>query len=690
MALAVNPARIQPEPFRNTRGLLEEPLRDEDVEQEAMTWLKPYLDGQIEAEGWVPIVSEEIYPFLKNVYPDIEFRYPVVIDPSAREVMTIDRAEVEGSWRTRIDHGINLFAFSVDWHCRDKKLSERELRDMVKSGQPYIRGEDGRFIECANYEQLLPLLVMAGQAEQKGDERVLSLFEAPGFLTMLKKSHDQRLLQTDQSFSRLAADLEQAKTTQIKLPASLETILRPYQKEGVSWMAFLQKYHFGGILADDMGLGKTIQVLALLASYHEAGPQKTSIIVCPKSLLLMWAGEVEKFTPFLKIAVVNGTAEERQQMIRHASQYDLLITSYSLLQRDITVYLDEAIHFSTIVLDEAQSIKNSGTNTAKAVKVLVSDHRLALTGTPLENGVHELWSIFDFLMPGFLGSADTFRERFERPIQDGRKETLEQLKRRIQPFMLRRTKASELKDLPPKIEQTSPCELTPEQLVVYSRTLELVRGDLFKKIENDGLARHRVEVLSALMRLRRICDHPALVDDRLPKTEAMSGKMGYAMELLREAAAGNHKVLLFSQFTSMLDIVREALTEEGIGHCTIEGRTRDRQAEITRFHTDPDATVFLLSLKAGGTGLTLTAADTVILFDPWWNPMAEQQAMDRAHRLGQTKTVNVYKLMTKGTIEEKVFALQEKKREIFEAIMDGGTRGLGSIDWNDLKQLFVI
>jgi len=345
--------------------------------------------------------------------------------------------------------------------------------------------------------------------------------------------------------------------------------------------------------------------------------------------------------------------------------------------------------FRTCILDEAQYIKNASTATAKACKLVPSAFRLALTGTPLENGVHELWSIFDYLMPNFLGSAKEFRLQYERPIRDRQDgQALDRLRLKVKPFMLRRTKANLLSDLPPKVEQVSHAALTAEQLVVYGRTLDEVRREVEKAVAEKGFKRARIEILTALMKLRRICDHPNLADPRLPRTEELSGKMGLALELVRIAQEGGKKVLLFSQFTGMLDILREALDAEGIGHATIEGKTKDRQSEVKRFATDPRVTVFLLSLRAGGTGLTLTEADTVILFDPWWNPMVEAQAMDRAHRIGQTQTVNVYKLVTKGSVEEKVMELQERKRKLFDALVQETGEGLEELTWEDVQGLF--
>jgi SNF2 family DNA or RNA helicase len=673
------------------RGFSHEALRDAEAERAACQWFVQEIeDGFVDGDGRIAIEGEKIYPFLKKVYPELEFRYPIDLDPAAQEVVGIQAEAVEGAWKTRVPSGVDLFAFSVDWHCQQTTIDVEALRRMVHEGRPYVRAADGRFIECENYKEIVSWVETLDRAKKTdNNEFVIPLYEAPGFLALLHESRRTQALEMDQVFQRFLTEAKQGRPLEaVDIPGQLATILRPYQRDGVAWMLFLQKYGFAGILADDMGLGKTVQVLAMLSSSRLDGHGPT-FIVCPKSLMLMWAAESAKFTPELRVCVIDGSAAERANLIRTAREFDVVITSYSLLQRDFAVYHTEQVSFYYVVLDEAHYIKNAGTNTAKAVKLLSARHRLALTGTPLENGVHELWSVFDFLMPGFLGTVEDFRRRYERPIQENRDtDALYRLKRRVQPFMLRRTKESELKELPPKIEQVSPCALTPEQVVVYTRTLEAVKRDIFQAVETKGFERSRIEILASLMRLRRVCDHPALVDTRLPHTEELSGKMAYALELIREASAGGHKTLLFSQFTSMLDILREALNAEGIGHCTIEGRTRDRQAEVERFNTDPSASVFLLSLRAGGTGLTLTAADTVVLFDPWWNPMAEQQAMDRAHRIGQRRTVNVYKLITRETIEEKVLALQERKRRVFDALVSENAEAMQQLTWQDVQELF--
>lgn len=666
------------------------PLRDEAAETEARRWFNHILlEGRVDEDASVRIEGEEIYTFVKETYPEIEFRYPVDLDPSADEIMHVMQEPIEGVWNSKLSSGIDLFSFSVRLHCNETNVSLDEVKHMVQRGRPFLRLPDGRFMEVQNRQELQQMVEVLGRAKKVKDEYQIPLYEAPGFLSLFEQSRRQRLAEMDDRFRAFVSEAQHGRLFQSpELPEKLDAILRPYQKEGVGWMLFLQKYGFGGVLADDMGLGKTLQVLTLLEMKRKEWKEPV-LIVCPKSLMQMWALEAKKFTPHLRMQVVDGTVAERSQMIQSREEVDVFITSYSLLQRDLPVYHAAGATFSLMVLDEAHSIKNAGTNTAKAVKLLPARYRLALTGTPLENGVHELWSIFDFLMPGFLGDSETFRRYYGRPIQELQDhDALKKLRQRVGPFMLRRTKESQLKDLPPKIEQVSPCSLTAEQLVIYARVLEATRRQVFQAVEQKGLERAHIDILAALTKLRRVCDHPALVEPELPRTEELSGKMGYALELIREAVEGQHKILLFSQFTSMLDVLREALDRQGIGHCTIEGKTRDRQAEVDRFHNDPNASVFLLSLRAGGVGLTLTPADVVIVFDPWWNPMAEQQAMDRAHRIGQTKTVNVYKLVTQGTIEEKVMELQARKRQLFDALVSENAEAMRGLSWEEVRGLF--
>lgn len=676
------------------RGVMHEAWRDADREEECRQWFLSYLDPDAAyPDGRLPVKGEQIYWFVKETLPELDFRYLMDVDAAAKPIIEVKEADVESDWSAAGAGGGDLFAFSVDWHCANVKVSPRDLKEMVQDHRPFLRNADGSFIECRNAEEVESLVGFLTRAKKTPQGMYsANLFNAPGMIATIEQSHSARLATMTETFERFLDEVKTGRPVEATaIPEALDRVLRPYQKDGVAWELFLQKYHFGGILADDMGLGKTLQVLVMLKLTKDSGAHPgPSLILCPKTVMGIWADEAARFVPDLKILVVDGTAEERERLIAQSPSNDVVVTSYSLYQRDFLQYGALAQPFVYIVLDEAQYIKNAGTNTAKAVKLIPSSYRLAITGTPLENGVHELWSIFDFLMPGFLGNTEDFRRQYERPISehnDG--EALLRLKRKVQPFMLRRTKSSELKELPPKIEQTSSCQLSPEQLIVYARTLESVRKDVFASVEEKGFERSRIEILSALMKLRRVCDHPALVDPRLPQTEELSGKMAHAMELVREAVSGGHKVLLFSQFTTMLDILRASLEGQGIGHCTIEGKTRDRAEQVRKFERDPNANVFLLSLRAGGTGLTLTAADTVILYDPWWNPMVEQQAMDRAHRIGQLKTVNVYKLITKNTIEDKVVALQERKKQIFDALMTENAAEIRNLTWEDLKGLFA-
>lgn len=681
----------EPKQTKDARGeLWLEVERERELEGETRTELAnswPLIPT--DAPHRYRVHEEDLFVFAKSVLPELEYRYTIEASPETRKRLSVEQGVLGSSWKMREGQG-GWFEFSVDWHCKNAKLKREDVEDAIRSGRPYIRTEDGGFVEYTNTDELEALAEFLERSESRGKGRYASrLYFAPELAALLERSRIQQREETD---AALEAFLDQAREgaaiEPVKLPGDLEQVLRSYQKSGVSWLAFLRRYGFGGILADDMGLGKTLQVLAFLAVLKEKEGPKPSLIICPKTLLLTWAEEAKRFTPGLSVLVVEGTSAERKQLLADVSSYDIVITSYSTLQRDIRAYAHLPA-FRVVALDEAQYVKNAATSTAKAVKLVPAETRLGLTGTPLENGVRELWSIFDYLMPGFLGESASFRRKFERPIAE-RQDTgaLEALRRRVRPFMLRRTKSSELKDLPPKIEQVSHSSLTPEQVVVYGRALEEVRGQVLKAVEERGFQRARIEILTALMKLRRICDHPSLVDPRLPRTEELSGKMEQCLELVRQAREGGHKVLLFSQFTTMLDILREALDRHGIGHCTIEGKTRDRDVQIQRFCNDASITVFLLSLRAGGTGLTLTEADTVILFDPWWNPMVERQAMDRAHRIGQTKTVNVYKLVTKGTVEEKVVALQERKSALFEALMQENPDLATALTWEDVQGLF--
>lgn len=453
----------------------------------------------------------------------------------------------------------------------------------------------------------------------------------------------------------------------------LESILRPYQKQGVYWMRFLENAGLDGLLADEMGLGKTLQTLTWLSLPRNCPGAGPALIVCPTSLVRNWESEAAKFTPWLKTLVVSGP--DRSRSFPEISKADLVITSYALLQRDLEdAYL--GIEFSAIVIDEAQHIKNRQTKNAQAVKAVNARRRLALTGTPIENSVADAWSIFDFLMPGYLDDYETFKLNFEEPIQeraDG--EALERLKRKLDPFILRRIKKTVATDLPDKIVRVSYCPMSDDAQREYNAALAKTRRDARGAIQAKGFARSKFEILSMLMKLRRI---------------ASKAKVEAFMEQLTSAVDGGHKILVFSQFTSMLAELRKELEKAGINYCYLDGSTKDRLGECNRFNRSAQIPVFLISLMAGGTGLNLTGADMVMHYDPWWNPAVEDQATDRAHRIGQKKTVYVMKMIASGTIEEKVLALQRRKQAVIAATVDTTDAAvMESLSAKDLEDLLA-
>ncbi|MDB6023156.1 MAG: ywqA [Pedosphaera sp.] len=478
---------------------------------------------------------------------------------------------------------------------------------------------------------------------------------------------------------------------------ALESVLRPYQKDGVAWLAFLRANGFGGILADEMGLGKTLQVLALIQSC--VGRTKATVpilVVCPTSLVFNWAAEAAKFTPELRVLALYGP--QRRELFAQILNHDLVITSYALLRRDLENY--GGLEFDTVVLDEAQHIKNRQTQNAQAVKSIRSRHRLVLTGTPIENSVLDLWSIFDFLMPGYLGTAQDFRERYELAIvRDKNVAAQTRLARRLKPFLLRRLKREVARDLPEKIEQVSYCELNDGQRALYQQVLDASRREILEAVNANGLPKSRMVVLTALLRLRQICCDVRLL--KLPTesyadaTEGkkaapeVSGKVELFGELLEEVIDGGHRVLVFSQFTSMLALLREELDGQGIEFCYLDGATKDRALVVEKFQRESRIPVFLISLKAGGVGLNLTGADTVIHFDPWWNPAVEAQATDRAHRIGQKKVVTSYKLITRDTVEEKILNLQTRKRALIQGMLGGEEELTSALNWEEIQELLA-
>ncbi len=604
------------------------------------------------------------------------------------EVFLSDKAKLLFQEGEEIRPFVRVSGSGIDWFAYDIRFSkggqsvdipEKIIRDHLVSGKKFLQLKTGEFVKI-NAEAFDHVARLLDDRECKGK---LMLAHIPFVMDELRAAGVT--IEADLETQSLYEELKGFKEIEtVQLPASLASILRDYQSYGVSWLAFLKKFRFGGILADEMGLGKTIQALAMIQRDIEAGCRLPSLVVCPTTLVWNWEAEVRKFLPELKPLVISG--KERRTRIAEISGASVVITSYALLRRDIDQYQPRQFHY--LILDEAQNIKNRHTISARVTKQLNASHRLALTGTPLENSIADIWSIFDFLMPAFLGNYERFRTIYEMPItQDQDHEKLGELSRRIAPFVLRRIKRDVIKELPDKIEQTSFCELEPAQAKIYSAMADKARAQVVEAYRTKGFERSRMFILTLILRLRQICCHPELAGVRLKHRIGVSAKTDLLKEMLQEAVSSGHRVLIFSQFVEMLGILRDHLMREKIPFEYMDGRTKDRQKPVERFNTDASVKVFLLSLKVGGLGLNLTSADTVILYEPWWNPAVEQQAIDRAHRIGQNKAVLAYHLIARGTIEEKILELQGRKKFLMNALVlseDSMSKKLG---WDDIKFL---
>ncbi len=467
------------------------------------------------------------------------------------------------------------------------------------------------------------------------------------------------------------------------VPSSIKADLRPYQTEGVHWLERLRKMYLNGILADDMGLGKTVQAIVALTQNRET-MKEPSLVVCPTSLLYNWKEELSRFNGQLKALVIDGIPGQRKKLIEKIDDYDVIITSYSLLQKDIDKY--EEWTFAYVVLDEAQHIKNRGTRNAKSVKALNAHHRVILSGTPIENSLDELWSLFDFLMPGFLSSYDRFVEKYIRVAGQEQQKNLEYLRKKVAPFILRRMKADVLKDLPPVSELVYHCQLTDVQKELYKSYAASALGELTKLVERDGFDKVQIHVLATLTRLKQICCHPAI----FAKKEAEpydSAKYEMLCDLLDTLVEGGHKTVIFSQYTKMLQIMRNDFEQKGIPFLYLDGASKNRLEIVHEFNESKNIPVFLVSLKAGGTGLNLVGADTVIHYDMWWNPAVENQATDRVHRMGQQQNVSVYKLVTLNTIEEKIVEMQRRKKGIVKKVVSSDDEVMSKLTWEDVLEL---
>jgi SNF2 family DNA or RNA helicase len=573
------------------------------------------------------------------------------------------------------------------------QLSPRDVQRALQMGEAFVEiGSRTCLLDAGAIESMQDVFAdcASGEGEQPGHFRMSSIYAS--YVKASLNALDGIDVEATPEWMESARRQNREITLEPVQPhPMLNASLRPYQKDGLSWLRFLERGGYGGVLADEMGLGKTLQTLAWLQleRVDPAIHNLPALIVCPTSLVDNWASEAARFTPDLRVLTVTGT--DRHQKWAGLNEHDLIVTSYALLRRDIEQYA--ATEFSVAILDEAQHIKNKATQNAQAAKRLHAKQRLVLTGTPIENGVADFWSIMDFLMPGYLGLYESFRRNYELPISrndDMAQVAQTKLKRKLSPFLLRRMKRDVATDLPPKIERIAFCGLTADQQTVYKALLDDSRRRLSQLVQDQGFNRSRMEVLKTLLRLRQVCCHLALLKNDQLVAENPSAKMELFLELLNEAIDGGHRVLVFSQFVSMLTLLKAELDKRGITYCYLDGSSQERMQIVHTFNSDRKIPIFLISLKAGGTGLNLTGADMVIHYDPWWNPAVEAQATDRAYRIGQNRTVYSIKLITRGTIEEKVLAMQDRKRAIIDATLESDEQVMEKLSWEDVQELLEL
>ena len=628
--------------------------------------------------------EEKLYQLLKEGIPAMQKIGTVYISQAIRWMRVMKMPGIR--------LGVSLSAGLLNLNLDVEGMDQAQLFDILSRydrRKKYFRLKDGSFLDVSD-GQLRELSVLKDGMQISDSELKKGKTQVPAYRAMYLDSQlkggDLIKVEKDNTFRALIRNMQTMEGHKFQIPKEQEKILRGYQKEGFYWIKTLKYNQFGGILADDMGLGKTLQVIAFLWSeFQESRPEENrrALVVTPASLVFNWMSEIERFAPGLPATVVTGDVKERKALIQNAGEREVLITSYDLLKRDLKAY--QKLDFVVQIIDEAQYIKNHGTQVAKAVKEIRSEFRLALTGTPVENRLSELWSIFDFLMPGFLYSYEKFRKEIELPaVQYSNSDAMERLQKMIRPFVLRRLKKDVLKDLPDKLEKDMFSPLESEQKELYEAHTERLR--LMLGMQSDAEFRtSKLQILAEITRLRQICCYPGLIYEGY---KGNSSKLEMCMELVQNAVNGGHKLLLFSQFTTMLDVLAERLKKAKISFYVLTGATsKEKRARLVKAFNEDDTSVFCISLKAGGTGLNLTAADIVIHYDPWWNLAVQNQATDRAHRIGQQNVVSVYRLFMKDTIEERIRALQEMKRELADEILSGEGIGQALISREEVLEL---
>lgn len=632
--------------------------------------LKFFSSFRYDEHGYILDDNDEIYRFIFDDLPELEKAADIIASDSVNLLRKRYAPEIRANVSYRKD--IDLLEFSFD-----SDMSAEEIEGIlaaVRLKKQYYRTNNGGFIQLDGENGIVRLL---NQLDFSGEEivnrkKTISKYHA----LYLDGLAEHGSIGRDSSFEQLISSVKAIKAD---IPPEIDKTLRGYQREAVHWLTQLDELGFGGILADDMGLGKTLEVIAFVMSRKH---EKPALVVAPSALLYNWLKEINRFAPNAKAVIIDGARQEREEKLERLDGEDFVITSYPLLRRDGALYRN--IEFSYCFIDEAQYIKNPKTMNSRGVKMINAGSRFALTGTPVENSLIELWSIFDFVMPGYLGERRRFSEVYEKPVSQGFEGAVDILRARIKPFVMRRMKKDVLAELPERIEETIYAELVPDQKKLYEAYLSVARREV-DRILTEGES--GMMILSLLTRLRQICCHPVLFDDNYKKE---SGKLELLSELVSSAIHGGHRVLVFSQFTSMLKIIKAEFEGKGIECFYLDGSTPPHErAELSDRFNGGERSVFLISLKAGGTGLNLTGADTVIHYDPWWNPAVTDQASDRAYRIGQTRAVHVIRLAASGTIEEQILKLQDKKRALADGVIIRNSAMLSNLTNDEILTLFA-
>ena len=684
-------------------------VRNYPAENEVLQMIK-YSGFNVDENAQQFIMSDEdqIYNFLENDINNYTQKYEVMVSENFKSKQ-IHQPKI-GSLGVKVENNL----LQVDLKNIDFDMSEiKSILSKYKLKKKYHRLKDGSFLNLDSNDDIAFLDDLTDGMDIDYKQLSTGKIRVPVYRSvylekLLDNFKNTEIDKNEEYKEIINKTIDKEDDENIKPPKKFDKVLRTYQKTGFKWLKVLDDYKFGGILADDMGLGKTLQVITLITAYIEdtnndqknektdnktdkinkKKTAKTSLVVCPSSLVLNWQNEFEKFSPKIKTLAIAGKASERKEKIKSLDNYDVIITSYDLLKRDIDYYTELDYPFKYVIADEAQYIKNSNTQNATALKTINAQTRYALTGTPIENSLSELWSIFDYILPGYLFSYNKFKKNYEMPIvKQENNEMLKKLKMLIEPFILRRVKKEVLTELPDKTISILDNEMTDEQQKIYLSYLAQAKLEAKEEIENNGFEKSHIKILALLTRLRQICCHPGMF---LQNYTGGSSKLNQCIELVKDAIDSGHKILLFSQFTSMFDIIEKELKLEGIKYYKLIGSTKvdDRIKLVDDFNKNDNIKLFLISLKAGGTGLNLTGADVVIHYDPWWNISAENQATDRTYRIGQKNNVQVYKLITKNSIEEKINELQNKKAKLIDNMLDTNQTFISKLSKEDIMALF--